>query len=1109
MDLRKLSFILPKADTSRANLLQALSEARENEDEDQVRESLRKALMAVDSPTLLEQSAEILQSLGEKCLDLGLIEEADRVTDALIENFPGQTRSSILRARVLQAKGDYRISARILEDSLLNEPGNASLYLELGRAFMRGGETARAREVLKRAVEVDSQLLEAYDLLIRVDDTVHWKARKAVAMLDRGDLESAKQMVSLKLKDSSDPMVIMALAEIARTQGDISLSSELTGRMMNKRVEDPDKMNAAAYCLARSGMLDEAIEVYERVIEHDDSDSRAWYGKGSAYFYMSRYDRSLDATIRSLKLEPDLKAAKTLMVKNLGMLDREKEAAATAQEFIQDCRDDDLMMDILSSLVEYAPSTEAYGLIDNLIEKRGEDPSLLALKARNLISQERLNDAMRQLESSLNLYPKDSTLRHLRALTHWKKGDKRKARRDIEAVLSREPRHLPSLRLLLELHLSEGSHPDAVQTADRILHMQPMEINVLRAKAASLDALGKQGNAFEVYKQALSWGTRDVGQVNNVLAEMLSSKRYNDSLELSETVKGRMEHNSMFWRMRGNALYSLGSLEAASDSYRRGLDIFPDDAWLWYSLAMCLEGLEDYRGAVDSYDRAIVRELENLDFWMGKAACLEGLDLPREANKCYDQVLRLKANHLHARLRKGLLLMGLRRYEEAVFHLARANQIKRGNHKMLSYLKECHLLLGNNEELVDVTKEILRLRPDSISDLLDMGRALQSLERDDEALVYFDRALEIRPNDRSIIELKRISVRRRGDEDELRKLLLEVLKADPMDRGARMELADLLHHQGKHNDALRVIEDFPELVEDSELEALRGDIFKALDRRDDAVMAYNRALELGRKKSSILDSLAEVLCLQGRVNESLQSLEDAIFLDPLSVSSHYLKARIQFKSGLKAEATSSLQRLFELDPRDTEQWEKVGNMLEELGDGKLAAKAYSKAVANGATRLYLRMAENNIEAGEEEEALANLQLATRTEPRSQRAWSLLGTLQAKHGSPKRAKRSLRKALRLDPQDREALLRLAETEEALDDKKKAIKAYQRLHELEPKDIRPLHGIARLQLEVGNLEEAMMSYQSILMLRPGDVEAREGIDTVKRAQQATSAASKHDQ
>ncbi len=1105
MDLRKLSHILPKAEAPRASLSQALSEARESEDEEHSRELLRKTLMAVDSSALLEQPAEILQSLGEKCLDLGLVEEADRVTNALIENFPGQTRSGILRARVLQAQGEYRTSARILEDSLINEPGNATLYLELGKALMRGGDTSRAREVLKRAVETDPQLLEAYDLLIRVDDTIHWKARKAVAVLDRGDLEGAKQMVSLKLKDSSDPMVTMALAEIARTQGDIPLFRELTDRVLSRRVDEPEKMNAAAYRLARSGMLEEAIAVYERIIDRDESNSRAWYGIGSANFYLGRYSQALEAVVRSLELEPDLKAAKTLLVKSLGMLDREKEAAATAQEFMQDCRDDDLMMEILAALVEYAPSSEASGLIDSVIEKRREDPSLLALKARNLIHQERLKDAMRQLESSLSIYPKDSTLSHLKALTHWKMGEKRKARRELETLLSRDLRHLPSMRLLLEVHREDGSHPDVVQTADRILNMEPMDIDVLRAKAASLDALGKHADAMEAYKQALSWGTRQLSKVNNVLAEMLSSERYEETLELSETVADRMGHDSMFWRLRGNAFYSLSRYESAADSFRQGLETSPDDAWLWYSLAMSLEGMKDYRAAVDSYDRAIVRDLENLDFWMGKAYCLEELELPREASKCYDQVLRLKANHLHARLRKGLLLMRLQRYEEAVFHLARAKQIKRGNLKILAYLKECHLHLGNSEELVDVTKEILRLRPDSIADLLDMGRALQSLERDDEALTYLDRALEIRPGDRSIIELKRTSVRRKGDEDELRKLLLEVLKADPMDRGARMELADLLHRQGMHNDALRVIEDFPELVEDPDLEVLRGDIFKALDRKDDAVMAYNRALELGPKKVSTLNSLAEVQCLQGRVNEALQSLDEAIFLDPLSIPSHYLKARIQFEKGLKTEAKASLQRLFELDPRDAGLWERAGKMLEEIGDSQLAAKAYSKAVANGATGLYLRMAENNIESGDEEEALANLQLATRTEPRSQRAWSLLGRLQAKHGSPERAKRSLRKALRLDPNDREALLSLAESLEALEERKRAIKAYRSLQELEPKDPQPLRGIARLQMELGNMEEAMMSYQSILMLRPGDAEAREGIESIKRAQEAAAAAS----
>ncbi len=1104
MNLRRLSVLLPKGDEAKITLAQALGELRQSEDEESARDYLRRTLASMQDFDISAQPMEIQFSATEACLDLGLVEDADRITTILLQDHPCQTRTSILRSKVMEQKGEYRESARILEDMLHNEPGNGLLYLELGKALIRSGDTIRARGVLKKAVENDSELLEAYDILISIGDSLHWKAHKALALLDLGDVEGAKSLVSLKLKDSSDPIILMALAEISRTQGDVLLARELTDRVQETDSHEPSQMLSAAYRLARAGLLDESIKVYEKVLKHDPNNSRAWYGIGSANFYMNRYESSLEAVKRSLEIEPDLKAAKVMLVKDLGILGRPIEAVKEAQEYLGECKDDEIRLEILEALVQYCPGRDTGDVIDDMIELRGEDPSLIALMAENLVSQQRVSDSLKHLDESLRLYPKDSRLRHIRARIFWSIGESKKARKDLETVLERDLRHLPSLKLLLEMHKADKSYAEAIQVADRILAQEPTNIDVTKDKAITLDAMGMHQEAMRTFRQALSWGTRNIQQANEVLAAMLNSGRYEDALSLADAVIERQDHDSMYWRLRGNALYALERFEDSVKCYSQGLEISPDDPWLWYSRGMAIEALQDYREAVDCYDRAIVRDLENVDFWMSKAYCLERLDVKNEALKCYDQVLRVKAGHLHALVRKGLLLAELDRYDEALFFFSKANEITRNIPKILAYLKECHHRLGNHEELVEVTRRVLRLNPESLVDILDMGQALQTLERDKEALQYFDMALELRPGDRSIIDMKRTSVRRSGDPEALMKLLQEVLKSDPLDRGARMELAELHYDNGNFTDTLRVIDDMDELKDDPASQALRGHTFQALGRYEEAVRAYSRSLNLRPHHVKTMNMLATALHRQGRNDEALERLDEAAFIDPLNYNTQWLKARILYASGRKEEAKTPLQRLFELDPREKDLWSEAAEMLEDLQDNHLAARALSRAISTGAEGLYLRLAENQLAIGEEDEAFDSLLMATKQLPRSQRAWYLLGRQQSLRGQTSKAAVSLQKAIRLDPNIKDAHMELAEIFASQNKKTKAINSFDKAISIDEKDPAPFRRRAALQMELGKLEDAMMSLQTVQILAPGDVQARKMIEEIKNKQDEAAAA-----
>lgn len=1099
MDLRKFSFLLPRDGELRKTLPQLLDELRQVGDEGIAKETLRRYFTAVDIDKLEEQPLEILLRVAEALLNAGLTDEADRLTSVMLKRFPAEAQTIMLRARVMRIKGDESQAIRVIENSLQDLPDEGSLYLELGKIFVNTGECDRALFSLKKAVENDPGLMEAYDLLISMDDEESWKARKAFALLDQGDLESAEKLIS-NSEEVRSPLMLLAMAEVSRTAGDIYTARELIKRVVDiveTDHEDREIVLEIAHRLAKSGLFEESIQLYEHIITHDPSNPQAWYGLSNAFFHMGRYENSLEAIQKALDADPDFDDARIMLVKDLCALRRGKEAIFEAKKILES-HDGNLPDDLLEVLIRYLPGVETGEIIDRVIESRGESPSprLLAMKVKNILAQGRAEDAMSQLGQIIKTYPQNSDLRHMRAELHLARGNVKKARHEVESILSRNPHHLPSLHTLLDILKAEESYPEMLQTADRILAIAPTEVDVIQDKAIALDAIGRSEEAVEAFRQALLWGTSQTQQVNDVIAAMLDGGRHHDALSLSEVVLDRQDHDSMFWRLRGNALYSLGHYEDAEDAYNTGLGIAPDDAWLWYSRAMCLENLGRFREAVDCYDRAIVRDLENIDFWMGKAACLEKLKLYKEASKCYDQVLQLQPGHRYALLSKALGLIKMHRYEEAAYYFNRANRITHGNPKILRYLKECQKILGNHEEVVEVCRDLLRIEPDNVNHMVDMATSLQALGDDGEALKWLDKALEFRPGDKELIDMKRKSVQRSGNIEALQKLLQDILKANPHDKEARVELSRILCEKGEYADALRLIEDLPETVSDASVQALKGRSLMALGRNEEAINAYTESLELRPNHIPTLNAMANLLESIGKLDEAMEYIDRSLALDPSNLRSRLTKARTLIRYGRKTEAKEILHSICDAHPKDGKIWVEIAEMAEGLGDLELSLLAISKAIEKGVDGLHLRLAEKQILVGDEKSAMENLREAVKEEPSSPRAWSLLGQLQARSALWQEALVSLQKALRLNPEDRDAQLALADAEAAVGKSSKALKSYEKAFRMDRNDPLPLRRKARLQMELGRHEDALMTYQSILQMLPGDDEAREGVERIKR-------------
>jgi predicted O-linked N-acetylglucosamine transferase (SPINDLY family) len=111
----------------------------------------------------------------------------------------------------------------------------------------------------------------------------------------------------------------------------------------------------------------------------------------------------------------------------------------------------------------------------------------------------------------------------------------------------------------------------------------------------------------------------------------------------------------------------------------------------------------------------------------------------------------------------------------------------------------------------------------------------------------------------------------------------------------------------------------------------RGVALHQAGRRDEAIAAYRRAIELAPSRAEGPTNLAVALQQAGRRDEAIMAAERATVLDPASAVAWYNLANLLSKQGRLDDAVAALRRALALEPGFAEAHCNLGNVLKDQG----------------------------------------------------------------------------------------------------------------------------------------------------------------------------------
>ena len=250
------------------------------------------------------------------------------------------------------------------------------------------------------------------------------------------------------------------------------------------------------------------------------------------------------------------------------------------------------------------------------------------------------------------------------------------------------------------------------------------------------------------------------------------------------------------------------------------------------------------------------------------------------------------------------------------------------------------------ERAVELLNEALALNPMMPGAFNNLGLALSSLGRHEEALASFDRAVEAEPdNDHVWGSRADVLSRMRRYEDALESCekALNLNGDDDRVLSIRGYVYNVL---GRYNEALH---DFDKALR------LRPDAPNTWDRRGDTLMylgeparaleSYENTLKFRPTHFHALSSRGDAMQHLGRFEEAVASYDSAIAVRPASGATWARRGQALFNLKRFSEAAASFERARSLDPRDYEVYVQQAFLLAQANELDRALEAANAAVS--------------------------------------------------------------------------------------------------------------------------------------------------------------------
>ncbi|MEL4898049.1 tetratricopeptide repeat protein [Crocosphaera sp. Alani8] len=264
---------------------------------------------------------------------------------------------------------------------------------------------------------------------------------------------------------------------------------------------------------------------------------------------------------------------------------------------------------------------------------------------------------------------------------------------------------------------------------------------------------------------------------------------------------------------------------------------------------------------------------------------------------------------------------------------------------ILFNLATTYAYLERYDEAILSYDKALEFKPDYDAAWYNRGIALKNLGRLDEAILSYDKALEFKPDDDAAWYNRGIALKNLGRLDEAILSYDKAIEIKPDDDAAWYNRGIALKNLGRLDEAILSYDKALEFKPDDDAAWYnRGIALKNLGRLDEAILSYDKALEFKPDDDAAWYNRGIALKNLGRLDEAILSYDKAIEIKPDYDAAWYNRGNALDDLGRLDEAILSYDKALEFKPDYDAAWYNRGNALDDLGRLDEAILSYDKAI---------------------------------------------------------------------------------------------------------------------------------------------------------------------
>jgi len=567
---------------------------------------------------------------------------------------------------------------------------------------------------------------------------LHYYAQLDLAetMVKLNKLEEARSFVGHELLDrypSNDYVRSMYI-------GINNMIIEKYQKLYNENEENPtDIINGEVeeiiFTLANSYLaVQKYDELYNLLVKHTDLNPARYYNIFAAScYYVRKYEEGVEAGRKAVEIEPTYRAYSDLIVNVLSLKQYEEviKIAEEALTNLQDSKENDLAkVEIYTQLAnsyfwlkEYGKSNE---ILDEALKINGNIASIYANKAENLMEMQYYQEAIDQAEISISIAPYNSYPYEIEADVYYR------TRNDKQVLQVHE--RAANLKISspgLEYFKICANTPD----------LTVEEIVSAFKELAKAEYLGK-------------WEEK----IHTQIASAYSSKSdFENALvhatkALDVALKHGRENDALFC----SKIYYLSQLKRDDEELQTindGLGIFPNSKSLLRDLGYYFDK-SNVDSAIEVWEQLIEKDNTFTTAYLRLGMNLTKKKLYDEAIEILNKGLEIIPENPNLYARRGYTYRAMRKFEDAIRDLLAAAE----NPRNYAFWYRKHDLYADvasiyGSDLNDIENDIkylklsLEANDKHSENLSSYAAALLLVDQYEEALEYFNKSLELEPED--------------------------------------------------------------------------------------------------------------------------------------------------------------------------------------------------------------------------------------------------------------------------------------------------------------------------------------------------------------------------